>query len=215
MNTLMSSAAFAALCALAPISQAATIEINFDTVAAGSQANLAAPAGIRFYQAHFVNDVDAFGDEILNTEKWQIDTASTSAFPVTVDNPASFGYGAAPSGTNALNALWQPVLMRFDQAIHLSSFSAQLDNSTYGDLTPSAVYFLDGQKTILGQISLDQTQPGTLALLNTPVNGVREVLFSSGAFYDNLQISTVPLPPSALLFISGLTLLGVLKRRKG
>ena len=40
MNTLMSSAAFAALCALAPISQAATIEINFDTVAAGSKSQL-------------------------------------------------------------------------------------------------------------------------------------------------------------------------------
>ena len=53
MNTLMSSAAFAALCALAPISQAATIEINFDTVAAGSQANVAAPAGIRFLSSPF------------------------------------------------------------------------------------------------------------------------------------------------------------------
>ncbi|HMW49567.1 MAG TPA: hypothetical protein PKC70_14810, partial [Cellvibrionaceae bacterium] len=62
--------------------------------------------------------------------------------------------------------------------------------------------------------AVDQTVPGAVATLTTPVNGVREVLFSSGAFYDTVQISSVPLPPSAALFLSGLALLGTIKYRK-
>ncbi|HMU67208.1 MAG TPA: hypothetical protein PKE57_08685 [Cellvibrionaceae bacterium] len=214
MNKLVTSASLIALCALASVAQAATIEINFDGVNSGSSANSAAPSGIVFYQAHYVNDVDAYGDEISNTQKWQIDSQSTADYPVTVDNPASFGYGAAPSGTNALNALWQPVLMRFESALDLTGFSTVLDNSTYGDILPAAVYFLDSNKKILSQIAVDQTVPGAVATLTTPVNGVREVLFSSGAFYDTVQISSVPLPPSAALFLSGLALLGTIKYRK-
>jgi hypothetical protein len=193
---------------------ASTVQINFDSVAAGSAANSAAPAGIQFNQAHFVNDTDAYGDEIPNTEKWQIDTLNNASFPVTVDNPASSGYGAAISGNNALNALWQPVLMHFDTAINLTGFSVVADNSTYGDLSSSYLYFLDSGKNILSQVMFDQTAPGALIALAIPVNGVRDVLLPSGAFYDNFQVSSVPLPASLPLFLAGLAVMGVVKRRK-
>jgi hypothetical protein len=208
MSTLLTTALLSAH------SFASTAQINFDSVASGSVANTAAPAGIQFNQAHYVNDTNAYGEEIPNTEKWQIDTLNDAAFPVTADNPASFGYGAAISGSNALNALWQPVLMHFDTAINLTGFSVVADNSTYGDLSSSYLYFLDSGKNILSQVMFDQTAPGAVVALAMPVNGVRDVLLPSGAFYDNFQVSSVPLPASLPLFLAGLAVMGMVKRRK-
>ncbi|HEY6529900.1 MAG TPA: hypothetical protein VIZ65_14520 [Cellvibrionaceae bacterium] len=215
MKKLLLPISFIALCTLAANqSFAASVEINFDSVVAGSTANSAAPSGVTFYQAHYVNDLDTFGDEIPNTQKWQIDTFNDVSTPVTVDNPLSFNYGASDSGSNALNALWQPVLMHFDAAINLTEFSVVLDNSSYGDLTPSSLYFLDSNKNILGQLAFDQSVPGAVVTLTAPVNGVRNVLLASGAFYDTIQISSVPLPPTLALFLSGLVLFGIIKPRK-
>ncbi|MES2825106.1 MAG: VPLPA-CTERM sorting domain-containing protein [Pseudomonadota bacterium] len=207
-----------ALFATVPAS-AAVVGINFDNVPTGATATSAAPSGIAFYQAHYVNDLDAFGDEIPNTQKFQIDAENNALYPVTVGNPTVNGYGAAPSGSNALNALDQAVLMRFDTAQNLDSFSVTLDNSTFGNLSQSALYFLDASKTIIGQIDFDQTVMGLIVNLNTPLTGVQEILLSSGAFYDDISFSNttvapVPLPAAFPLLISALTMLGVFGRRR-
>lgn len=198
---------------------AAVVSINFDNLAAGATATSAAPSGITFYQAHFVNDLDTFGDEIPNTQKYQIDAENNALYPVRVGNPTLNGYGAAPSGTNALNALDQAVLMHFDTAQNLDSFSVTLDNSTFGNLSQSALYFLDASKAIIGQIDFDQTVMGLIVNLGTPLTGVQEILLSSGAFYDNISFSNtsvapVPLPAAFPLLISALTMLGVFGRRR-
>ncbi len=198
---------------------ASVVNINFDNVTTGATATSAAPTGIEFYQAHYVNDLDASGDEIPNTTKWQIDTENNALFPVTVENPALNGYGAAPSGNNALDAREQPVLMHFDTAQNLDTFSVTLDNSSFGNLSQSALYFLDASKAIISQVSFDQTILGLIVNLSTPLTGVQEILLSSGAFYDNISFSNnsvapVPLPAAFPLLISALSMLGVFGRRR-
>jgi hypothetical protein len=193
------------------------VSINFDNVAAGTAATSAAPSGIEFFQAHYVNDLDAFGDEMPNTQKWQVDAENNSLFPVTVENPLLNGYGSAPSGSNALDARFQPVLMHFGSAQNLNSFSVTLDNSSFGNLSQSMLYFLDSSKTILGQLSVDQTVQGLIVNLSSPLNGVQEILLSSGAFYDdisfeNMVTSPVPLPATFPLLLTGLSALGFLRR---
>lgn len=211
-------AVFAPVAITAPAS-ASVVNINFDNVTTGSTATSAAPSGVEFFQAHFVNDLDVWGDEIANTAKWQIDADTDATTPVTVENPALNGYGAAPSGTNALDARWQPVLMHFGAAQNLNSFSVTLDNSSFGDLFNSALYFLDANKAIIGQVSFDQTVLGLIVNLNTPLAGVQDVVLSSGAFYDNFVYETasstsVPIPATFPLLITGLGLLSILRLRK-
>ena len=136
-----------------------------------------------------------------------------------MENPALNGYGAAPSGNNTLDAREQPVLMHFDTAQNLDTFSVTLDNSNFGNLSQSAVYFLDSSKAIISQVSFDQTILGLIVNLSTPLTGVQEILLSSGAFYDNISFSNtsvapVPLPAAFPLLISALSILGVFGRRR-
>ncbi len=215
---LKASAITLALLAALPAS-ASVVNINFDNVATGATATSAAPSGIAFYQAHYANDLDADGIEILNTEKYRIDVENNALTPVTVENPTLYGYGAAPSGNNALDAREQPVLMHFDTAQNLDTFSVTLDNSSFGNLSQSALYFLDASKAIISQISFDQTILGLIVNLSTPLTGVQEILLSSGAFYDNISFSNnsvapVPLPAAFPLLISALSMLGVFGRRR-
>lgn len=195
------------------------VSIDFENVATGATATSAAPSGIAFYQAYYINDLDAGGAEIPNTEKYRIDAENNALYPVTLENPAVNDYGAAPSGTNAMDARSQAVLMHFDTVQNLNSFSVTLDNSPFGNPSQSALYFLDASKTIIGQVDFDQTIMGLIVNLSTPLNGVQEILLSSGAFYDNISFSStsvapVPLPAAFPLLISALTMLGVFGRRR-
>lgn len=214
MTFLKASAIALAVSAAMP-ALADTVSINFDNVTAGATANSALPlnAGFAFYNAVFTPDLDQYGDEIIGSEKWRIDTdPSTPA--VDVVNTLAQGYGAAPSGANALNGLWQPVLVHFDHATDLNGFSVTLDNSTYGNLSPSQLLFLDAGGNTLAQIILDQTQPGAIGALNSTLFGVQDIVLASGALYDNVTVSSVPLPAALPLLMSGLGVLGFVKRRK-
>jgi hypothetical protein len=214
-TTFLKVSAIALAVSAAMPALAETVTINFDNVAAGASANSALPlnAGFAFYNAVFTPDVDAYGDAIIGSEKWRIDTdPSTPA--VDVVNTVAQGYGAAPSGTNALNGLWQPVLVHFDHATDLNGFSVTLDNSAYGNLSPSQLLFLDAGGNTLAQIILDQTQPGAIGALNSTLFGVQDIVLASGALYDNVTVSSVPLPAAAWLMFSALGGLGTIARRK-
>lgn len=193
---------------------AQTFTFDFDAVPSGTAVNSFAPSGVSFHQAYFAPSLDGFGDPILGSEHWQIDPLNDPLFPVLAENPADYTYGAAPSGTNALNALWQPVLIRFDQAYDLQAFATTLDNSTFGDLSPASIWFVTDTGTV-GQLSYDQTSPGLLVSTSGTYAGITGIVLGSGAFYDNVSISLVAIPePSTwALLLGGASLGAVFVRR--
>lgn len=215
LNNAIKTVAVAALLSTAPVAPALAFTIDFDGVASGATANSAAPAGVSFVEAELVTQTDEFGDEIPGSERWQ--PASFGAADVLVQNPDTFAggfYGPAPSGTNALDARSAPVLMQFAGGIDLAGFSVTLDNSSFGNLTPSVFLFLDAAGSILATLDSDQTVPGFIASLNTPLSDVSSILLPSGALYDNLNVSAVPVPPSFSLLFSAVGALGFFARRK-
>lgn len=198
-------------CSTAATTAMAAGVIDFDNVPAGSSATDAAPAGISFLPAVFDSSYDLFGDPIAGTLHWQVDT-SLDPDIVTVEIPLINGYGPAPSGENALDARFQPTFLHFDHVTDVSSFSATLDNSPFGDLAPASVLFLNSAGDILSSLQFDETIPG--AIINGgPVNGVRDILLASGAFYDDIRVAPVPLPASLWLFMSA-ALTGLIRRRR-
>ena len=125
----------AALCAsvlVVPTVMAGSLSFNFnfDGVASGSQANSAigsATGMVSFVNAVYAPLLDGFGDPIPGSERWMPDP--DPATPAVVVEDPSTSYGPAPSVANALNALWQPVLMQFANPVWLDMFSVTLDNS--------------------------------------------------------------------------------------
>lgn len=188
----------------------ASILLGFDGLGAGSAANSAAPANAQFTHAVFDYDYDATtGDPLPGTLRWRTDATAPE---VIVEDPSTYGRGAAPSPNNALNALWQPVLLTFQHPFDLVSFGATLDNDTYGDdgtqpgFDDIAVRFLDLNGAILSSIPVNQTQPG-FQVSAGGIAGVAAIVLPGGAFYDNLTWAPVP-EPSQWAGIAGLGLLG-------
>lgn len=217
MKTFSLLAAVLLAGATAAVADPLTYSFNFDS-ATGSPA-LASQfdtGAVSFHNAMWAASKDADGIDIAGTEHWQIDTVSDASFPVTVENPLDYDRGAAPSGDFALQALWQPVILSFDQTLDLTNFSVTLDNDTYG-LSNVTIDFVSGA-TIVGQITIDQTTPGFTATLAS-ISGVTGIVLASGAFYDNLSFtataSAVPEPSTyaALIGAAGLGW-GVWRRRR-
>ena len=186
----------ALLSAAEPALHAANV-IDFDSVPSGSEANSAAPAGVSFYNAHLALDQDSSGADIAGSEKWQVDAANPS---LDVSDPSYRGYGKAPSGVNALNAVDQPVLMLLAQPINLGYFSVTLDNSTRGNLGDSPIQFYSRNgnvDTLVGSLSADQSISGYSAVTYDPLASVDRILFPSGAYYDNISLAAVPEPATS------------------
>jgi hypothetical protein len=198
------------LAASAPVA-AVEVGFNFDAVASGSPANAVSKAGVTFEPAYYGPVFDFDGSAVPGTEAWRIDG---SAPAVTVDDPSTFGRGAAPSPANALNALWQPVLVQFGAPQLIRQFSVTLDQDSFGT-RGLGIGFYDGADRLLGELPVDQTIPGfSVSAPALDLVGVTKVVLPAGAFYDNLTVSSVPEPGGLTLgLLGGLCLLAI--RRPG
>ena len=188
---------------------------DFDDVPAGTQANLAigsAASLVSFANAVYEPRLDGYGDPIPGSERW-IPDSDPATPPVVVEDPSTYSYGSAPSGTNALDARWQPVLLQFANLVRLVAFLVTLDNSTKGNLSLAPLLFLDAAGTVLESMDIDQTNPGLIVTAGPVGGAVSSVLLPLGAFYDNIGF-TVPEPATWALLAGGLALLiGVARRR--
>ena len=183
---------------------------NFDSVPSGSLANTIAKDGISFQPAAFLPNVDASGSAIPGSDSWKTDPLGD---PVTVSNPEGFGRGAAPSPQNALNALFQPVLVQFSSPQLIRSFSLSLDNDRFGDPSASIGLF-DAADRRLAEVSIDQTLPGSFVVAEGDWNGVSKLVLPAGAFYDNLSVSSIPEPGPATIGFLGALLLAAHRRSR-
>lgn len=186
--------------------------IDFDDLTSGADANTDATAaanGISFSGAELVQDVNADGDP-LGTFTW---TATSD--PVFAVNSAAAGWGTAPSASNALDARFNAVMISLSSPGSIF-FSATLDNSTLngGNFTPGEndILFLDSSSSIIYRLFADQLAPGYVA--SASVNGVSRIVLASGALYDNVTVSSVPLPAGVWLLLSGMGGLAVRSRRR-
>jgi hypothetical protein len=190
MNLSIKAALAATVCGFSLTTSAASYQFNFDSLPILAEANSAVVAGLRFDYAVFAPDLDMFGDPIPGSEHWQVDPFSPA---VTVDDPSLWGRGAAPSPANALEAVFQPVLITFDADFDLMSFSTTLDNDVFGDdgtlpgFEDIAVQFFGPTGSLLGRLAVDQTTPGFLAKSGA-LSGAKSILLPAGAFYDDIAI---------------------------
>ncbi len=221
MRRLMAIAALAAAACMAlPAAPSAAIsyEFKFDEVPAGTAANtLSQPPGlgVSFFNAEFVPEVDSEGDVIPGSEHWTIDPLAP---PVLVEDPNNFFYGNAPSPLNALEAVFQPVLVQFDIPFNFdpAGFRTVLDltpfglNGTLPGFEDVAVKCYGTGGDLLGTIPVDQTTPG----LGGGLQAVQFALLPSGAFYDNLLISGEPVPEPASLVVLACLAMALLPRRR-
>jgi hypothetical protein len=182
---------------------------NFDDLTPGANANdtfQPSGLGVSFFYGVFSPDEDEFGDPIPGSERWRIDTEAPD---VIVDNPATYGRGPAPSGLLALEALFQPVLITFDNPTGVLNFSATLDNDTFGfngflpGLEDISLQFYRNDGSLIQRFAIDQTTPGFMVEASG-LSDVSFALLAGGAFYDDISI-TIPTPGVAGLFsVAGL-----------
>jgi hypothetical protein len=187
--------------------------INFDSLGAGENANLDVTAialGITFNNAMFLPEQDIDGFDIPGSEHWQIDTGS-----VTAENTSVQGWGTAPSGQNALDARWSPILLDFSAAMDIDSFSVTLPDTAFGNLFQSDILFLDAAGNTLYDLAYFQGQPlAAVSLPATALPGVKAILLASGTFYDNISVTAVPEPGALWLLVTALAGMAGLRRPK-
>jgi len=196
---------------------------NFDNAASGTSANDAAVnpySNVQFLSGFVTADLDSDGFEILDPNGQTIPGythwEAYSDSDIRVRNPEEYGHGDAPSVSNALDAMFDQVLISFSSAQNLSSFSVQLDNSNFGGFN-SSILFLDAAGKTLSTLSFDQyANPGAI-LTAGPISGVYGIVLGAGKLYDNLSITTVSAVPEAetyAMMLAGLGMMGFVASRR-
>lgn len=208
MKTVRVVTCAAALLGAAATSRAAgPFSLNFD--GPGATADAFRPIFLTIGYGVFEPQLDAFGDPIPGSERWTLDN---SAGPVPVQDPSSAGWGAAPSGTKALDARDQTVLMVFDVPFSFSNFTATLDNSSFGNLTDTDIRFYGANDALIFSAPVNQATPGAIVNVGA-LNNVKTIVLPTTAFYDNVAV--VPEPSTGLCVLGGLGMLMARRRRKG
>ncbi|MEI6343451.1 MAG: PEP-CTERM sorting domain-containing protein [Verrucomicrobiota bacterium] len=212
MKTSTLSAAVAAL-ALASSAVAQSTLMQFDALGSGDAANLAAPSYLKFNEGTFSPDYDADGDVILGSERWRV---AADASPIVVRDPAFYDRGTAPSGSLALDGVFQPTLINFDSRQSLTEFSVTLDNDAFGDPSAQILFYTVGTagNSLLAILPVNQTVPGFTATLTQPLSDVDMIVLPSGALYDDVRLAVVPEPGTTAMALVGAGVLGVLLVRR-
>ncbi len=162
----------------------------------GGLANDYATPGFSFRPAAFFAANDAFGDPIPGSETWRFDHTAPA---ITAENPSDYGRGAAPSGTQAMNALFQPVIIQLPGVSLLQEFGVTLDNDSFGD-ADARIEFYNKDNVLLRTLSTDQTIAGLTVGFGGSLAGVEHIILPAGAFYDDLKITVVPEPAEYAVF---------------
>lgn len=222
INKTLGSLALTAVLGAFSASALANYSFNFDGVASGTSANNSVVnpySDVSFLSGFVTADLDTNGFEILDMNNQTIpgfthwETYQDS--DIRVRDPQFYGAGVAPSGTNAIDAKFEQVFIKFNTAQNLISFSMQLDNSTFG-FPNSSLFFVDSFGKALSTVAFDQSQSGSI-ITTGAVNNVSGIILSSGKLYDNINIATVaavPEPESYAMLLAGLAVVGAVSRRK-
>jgi hypothetical protein len=197
----------AALLGAAATSQAQSFSLNFD--GPGDFADDFAPIFLTIGFGQFVPTLDSFGDPIPGSDHWEIDPLGGD---VPVIDPSTVGYGTAPSPGKALDARDGPVLLVFDTPLAFDSFSAALDNSTFGNLSGTDVQFFDVSNSLLFSAPVDQSTPGFVVNVGA-IGAVKSVLLPPTAFYDDITFAAVPEPSLAALLGLSVPFFAMRRRR--
>ena len=197
---------------------AASYTIDFDALTSGTNANLdqvAVDNGVTFASGHLADIVDTNGDVV--GQHWvaysliedNIDPA------IYAQNTSTLGWGAAPSGTNALDGRFDQVLIQFTNPTQLTSFSFNLDSTSYGNLQATNVLFLDQNgNTIFTSNDYFQGSTTSFSQSFASTLTVSSILLTSGKLYDNITIAAVPEPENYATLLTGLGLMGFMTRRR-
>ena len=149
INKTLGSLALTAVLSAFSASALANYSFNFDGVASGTSANNSVVnpyADVSFLSGFVTADLDSNGFEILDLNNQTIpgfthwETYQDS--DIRVRDPQFYGAGLAPSGTNAIDAKFDQLFIKFSTAQDIASFSMQLDNSTFG-FPNSSLFFVD------------------------------------------------------------------------
>lgn len=192
---------------VAPTLEAASL-FRFNISPLNTVTNDALPTSLAINYAELIT-VDTNGDPV--TPYYAVDSGAGA---VTASDPNLSGYGAAIDG-DALDGLASPVMFTFGQPLDITGFSAALDDSTFGltSFGATPIEFYDGLNVLVGTITVDQN----IALFNAtgagPYTAVKTIVFSSGAFYDNVEFTAVVPEPSAMV-LGALGALGLVVRRR-
>lgn len=222
IKKLLKSWVLAATLSISSVSAFANYSFDFDGAASGTSANNSAVnpyVGVTFLSGFVTADLDAQGFEILDMNGQNIsgfthwETYQDS--DIRVRNPQDYGAGIAPSGTNALDAKFDQVFIKFATAQNITSFSMQLDNSNFG-FPNSNIFFVDSLGKALSTVAFDQSMSGSIVTAGA-VSNVSGIILNSGKLYDNINIATVAAVPEAdtyAMLFAGLGVMGAVARRR-
>lgn len=203
----MKTPLFAAAAALALAGAASAETLDFGTLTAGSDANGVAPAGSLLSYAALVQDTDINGDPVPGAYSWQIDGSAGS---VLVQDPSGRGHGTGPVGLDAVD---QPVMLKFSSTTDLISFAGTLDHGPLsGGLPTQDLLFADYNGKVVGSYSLDYTQSG-LSFTTGSFSGVREVIVPAGRYVEKLSFVAAP-EVNGQILVGSLALAGALVLRR-